>query len=52
MVVCFLDFHDIKESPKKIQKPVVDLLESLHETQSTLEKAHSCTEDDAAKNNP
>ena len=28
---CFLDFHDIKESPKNTQYPVVDLLVSTQE---------------------
>lgn len=27
-VDCFLDFQEINESPRKIQKPVMDLLES------------------------
>ena len=26
---CFLDFHDMRESPKKMQQSVVDLLVSM-----------------------
>lgn len=41
MVACFLDHHDINESPKKMQKPVVDFLVSMHMAQSESEKAFS-----------
>ena len=36
---CFLDFHEIKESPRKMQKPVTDLRESGHRAQSESAKA-------------
>lgn len=52
MVDCFLAFQDTNESPKKKQKPVVDILESAHEAQSASENAHNSIEDDEAKNNP
>lgn len=38
MVDCFLAFHETKESPKKMQKPVVDFLELGDAPQSALEK--------------
>ena len=28
IVICFLDFHETKESPRNMQKLVVDFLES------------------------
>ena len=31
IVVCFLDFQDINDSPKKMQYPVTDFLVSGHE---------------------
>lgn len=34
MVVCFFDFHDIKASPKKIQKPVTERRVSKQPAQS------------------
>ena len=34
MVCCILDFHDTRDSPKKTEKPVRDLLESGHVAQS------------------
>jgi len=39
MVVCFLDFQEISDSPKKMQKPVTDLLVSGHLAQSESQKA-------------
>ncbi|KAJ0754024.1 hypothetical protein HanPI659440_Chr09g0342361 [Helianthus annuus] len=33
-VFCFLLFHDTKELPRKMQKPVTDLLVSTHFPQS------------------
>ena len=41
-VCCFLDFLEIRESPRKTQKPVTDLLVSGHEVQSTSAKALIC----------
>jgi hypothetical protein len=38
-VCCFLDFQDIKESPRKTQNPVTDLLESGQPVQSESQKA-------------
>ena len=42
---CFLDFHEIKESPKKTQYPVVDLLVSTQDAQSTFVYAFKCKSD-------
>lgn len=33
-VACFLDFHETKESPRKMQKSVMDLQVSGHVAQS------------------
>ena len=37
-VCCFFDFHEIKDSPRKTQNPVTDLLVLGHEAQSALAK--------------
>ncbi len=42
-VVCFLDLHDTREFPKKMQYPVVDLRVSGHPAQSESEKALMCS---------
>ena len=42
---CFLDFHEIRESLKKMQKPVVDLLVSIQDAQSTSVYAFRCKSD-------
>lgn len=39
IIVCFIDFYEIKESPRNTQKPVIDLLVSAHPAQSELVKA-------------
>ena len=39
---CFLDFHEIRESPKKTQYPMVDLLVSTQDAQSTSVYAFKC----------
>ena len=39
---CFLDFHEIKESPKKMQKPMVDLRVSIQDAQSASVYALKC----------
>lgn len=39
IVGCFLDFQDIKESLRKIQKPVTNFLVSLQVAQSESKKA-------------
>lgn len=36
MVVCFLAFHEIKESPRNTQKPMTDFLESRQDPQRLL----------------
>ena len=51
-MVCFLDFHEIKESPKKTQKPVTERLVSIHPAQSESLKALSCMDDFVEKNKP
>lgn len=45
-VVYFFAFHDTRDSPRKMQKPVVDLRVSKHEPQSALEKARNCKLED------
>lgn len=41
IVLYLLDFHEIKESPMKIQKPVVERRVSIQEAQSESAKARS-----------
>jgi len=41
-VCCFFDFHEIKESPKKTQKPVIKRRVSGHPAQSESQKAFKC----------
>ncbi|KAJ0566306.1 hypothetical protein HanIR_Chr06g0272281 [Helianthus annuus] len=41
MVDCFLLFHEIREFPKKIQKPVTGFLELTHLPESESAKALS-----------
>ena len=38
-VCCFFDFHEIKDSPRKTQNPVTDLLVLGHEAQSASQNA-------------
>lgn len=52
IVFCFLDFHEIKESPGKTQKLVIDLLMSGQEAESTFAKAIRCRSDLLEKNKP
>lgn len=52
MVDYFLAFHETKDSPKKIQKPVVDFLESWQAPQSASEKAFRCSWEEEEKNMP
>jgi hypothetical protein len=40
-VCCFLDFQEMRESPRNTQKPVVDLLESRQPAQSLSQNALS-----------
>ena len=47
-VFCFLDFHDTREVPKKIQNLVIERLVA----QSKLLNAFNCIVELAAKNNP
>lgn len=49
MVFCFLDFHEIKESPRNTQNPVTDLLVSKHPAHSESLNAHSVNDDLADK---
>ncbi|XP_050249761.1 WAT1-related protein At1g09380-like [Quercus robur] len=51
-VFCFLDFQETNESPKKTQKPVMDLLESGQVAQSASAKAFMCSEVFDGNNNP
>lgn len=52
MVDYFFAFHETNESLRKIQKPIVDLRESGHAPQSTLEKAFSCRIEEDEKRRP
>ena len=52
MVGYFLDFQETSESPKKMQKPVVDFLESVQDPQSASVKALICNGDKAEKKRP
>ena len=52
IVACFLDFHETKESPRKMQNPVIDLLESKHLPQSTSQNALNLKLDLADKKIP
>lgn len=49
-VGCFLDFHEIGESPRKIQNLVIDFFVSMREVQSTSLNALSWREDEEEKN--
>ena len=51
-VCCFFDFHEIKDSPRKTQKPVTDLLVSGHEAQFASAKAFKCNSNLLEKNKP
>ncbi|KNA20759.1 hypothetical protein SOVF_049300 [Spinacia oleracea] len=50
--VCFLDFQEIGDEPKRIQKPVVDLLDVGQLPQSLSQYAVSCADDDDASKMP
>ena len=39
MVACFFDFHDTRELPRKIQKPLTNVLGSRQAAQSESENA-------------
>ena len=51
-VVCFLDFQEIRDSPKKTQSPVMERRESWHVPQSASEKALSCRSEVAGYRSP
>jgi hypothetical protein len=40
-VCCFFDFHEMREAPRKTQKPVVERRVSKHPAQSLSQKALS-----------
>ena len=50
--VYFFDLHNIKDSPKKMQKPVMDLLVSGHPAQSESQKPFNCKSVADGKNSP
>ena len=52
IVFYFLAFQETRESPRKKQKPIIDLLESKHKPQSTSEKALSCKVECEEKKSP
>lgn len=51
-IVCFLAFQEIKEPARKMQKAVIDLLESLHDSQSASKKAVSHNEEEEERKMP
>ena len=42
-VACFLDFQEIRESPRKMQNPVTDLRESGQPAQSASQNPLRCS---------
>lgn len=52
IVCCFLDFQEIKEDPRKTQKPVMERLVSKQPAQSASQKALRRKSDSAEKNKP
>ena len=52
MVDCFLDFQETKDSPIKMQYPIIDLLVSGHEAQSESVMPFTCNSDAIEKNTP
>lgn len=52
IVGCFFEHQDMRESPKNMQNPVMDLLVSGQAAQSESVKAFSCKVDVAGKNRP
>ena len=50
--ICFFDLHDIKESPKKMQKPEIDHRVSGQPAQSESQNLFSCNVVSERKNNP
>lgn len=52
MVVYFFAFQEIKESPRNMQKPMINFLESGHPAQSTSEKPFSWGDDEEEKKRP
>jgi hypothetical protein len=48
----FLERHEMRESPKKMQKPVTDLRVSEHPAQSESQNPLNCKELVEGKNNP
>ena len=51
-VCCFLDFHETKESSRKTQNPVTDLLVSRKKAQSASAKSFKCKFDLLEKKRP
>jgi len=51
-VACFLDFHEIKDSPKKMQNPVMNFLLSGHVAQSESQNPFNYTCELEGKKSP
>lgn len=51
-VVCFLERQEMRDAPRKMQKPVTDLRVKEQEAQSESLKALSCNGESDAKNRP
>lgn len=45
----FLDFHEMRESPRYTQYPMIDFVVSGHRAQSEFEKALSCIDEEAER---
>jgi hypothetical protein len=52
IVCCFLDFKEIRDSPKKTQKPVMERRVSGHPAQSESQKAFKWKVEEAEKKRP
>lgn len=50
--VYFLDFQEMGDPPRLTKKPLIDLLEYLHDAQSTSQKAFREKDDEEEKNRP
>ena len=48
-IMLYFNFHEINDSPRNTQKPLIDLLVSLHTTQSESTKAFSWTVENEEK---
>jgi hypothetical protein len=52
ILICLLDFHEISDSPKKTQYPIMDRRVSGQPAQSESQKAFNWREHEVGKNKP